>query len=106
MKPHLTEKSYLLATATKPAYTFLVSATDSTASIIKHLKERYGKDVTDVRFVANAAKQVARKGIRGTVTRRRKAIITLTKGQTLAAFDIPSSEKETPKKEKDSKTKE
>lgn len=103
MKPHLTEKSYLLATAVKPVYTFMVSQTDTTADITKHIKTLYNKEVIDVRFVANAAKRLKRKGIAGTVGKRRKAVVTLKAGQTLAAFDVPSAEKEQPKKAKDSK---
>jgi|GEM_PF-3355950 len=101
MKPHLTEKSYLLATAAKPAFTFLVSVKDNTAYITKQIKQLYGKDVVEVRFVSNAAKKVTKKGVRGTVARRRKALVILKANQTIAAFDIPTNEKESPKKNKE-----
>lgn len=90
MKPHLTEKSYLLATAVQPAFTFMVSAKTTSAEVTAYIKEMYGKDVIEVRFVSNAKKQVKRKGIKGTVSARRKAIVVLKPGQTIAAFDIPS----------------
>lgn len=98
MKPHLTEKSYLLATATKPAFIFKVGPKTTTAEISMLIKQLYGKDVTGVRFVSNAAKRVKRKGITGTASKRRKAIVTLKPGQSIAAFDVPAAE--SPKEEK------
>lgn len=100
MKPHLTEKSYLLATAEKPVYTFMVAKNDTTTKVKAFIATNYEKEVVDVRFVTNAAKSVRRRGVKGTVAARRKALVTLKKGQTIAAFDIPSADEPKDKKKK------
>lgn len=93
MKPHLTEKTYLLATAINPVYTFLVRSTDTITSVREHITNVYGKHVTDVRFVTIAKKAVKRRGITGSTTKRKKAIVILKKGESIAAFDVPSTDK-------------
>lgn len=88
MKAHLTEKTMLLASQAKPAFTFIVKPTENGQSIIKEAKKQFNVDVIDIRFLKTAAKNLRFKGIKGKKAAIKKAILTLQPKQKIDLFDI------------------
>lgn len=95
--PHVTEKSYAGISDEKGAastYTFRIKA-DLTKDIVKRVVEREFKvTVTDVRIVNLPGKARRFKGVKGKTSARKKAIVRLTAGQKIAAFDLPDQKAE------------
>ena len=88
MKPYLTEKTYLLSTQPQPVFTFLISPLDTIATVKAKIKQLYKKQVIKVRFVKNPGRKIIRRGVKGVVRGRRKALVTLAKGEKIAAFEV------------------
>lgn len=84
--------------ADKPVFTFMVSKTDNKRSVVMKVKEMFGKDAINVRFLKNAAKKVKRQGVHGVRALRRKALVELVKGQKIKEFDIETKEDKKAKK--------
>lgn len=100
MKVHVTEKTFQLASGTKPVFTLLVQSQTTAHELREFLKSVYKVDLTSVRYATNAPKEVRRKGIKGTTNGRRKAYVTLKAGQRLPEFDVDTKEAKASTKEK------
>lgn len=83
LRPRITEKAYSLNAGNQ--FVFVV-AKDAHKSVIRRaVEEVYGVEVVDVRTVnlPGKAKMFGRKGIVGSRSATKKAIVTLKKGQTI-----------------------
>ena len=104
LTPRITEKSYRgISEDAKLAnvYTFVVSPKARKEEIKKAVEAEHKVTVVDVRTVTLPGKARRFKGIMGATSSVKKAIVTLAKGQTIAAFDNEASDKADAKKEKE-----
>lgn len=88
-RPIITEKTLFLVSTTN-AYTFEVQPQATKTQVVKAVEELFGVKVTGVSTVMRG-RSMRRTGKRRTntlVPRKKKAIVTLAKGQTIALFDI------------------
>lgn len=100
LKPYLTEKATgLMAQNT---FVFLVSSRATKPSVAAELKAAYGVTPMAVRIVNLPARKVTFKRKAGVQGERRKAYVTLPKGQKIPGFETLQEAKqpETPAKEK------
>lgn len=91
-RPVITEKTLFLAN-TANAYTFEVQPSATKTQVAKAIEELFNVKVTGVSTVMRG-RSMRRTGKRRTTTivpRKKKAIVTLQKGQTIALFDITGS---------------
>ena len=92
-RPIITEKTLFLA-STANAYTFEVQPSATKTQVVKAIEELFGVKVTGVNTVMRS-RSMRRTGKRRTtiiVPRKKKAIVTLVKGQTIALFDVTAGE--------------
>jgi large subunit ribosomal protein L23 len=92
-RPIITEKTLFLANTTN-AYTFEVDPTATKTQIAATVEELFNVKVTGVSTVMRG-RSLQRTGRRRTVTlvpRKKKAVLTLQKGQTISLFDITGGE--------------
>jgi large subunit ribosomal protein L23 len=88
-KPIITEKTlYLVSTAN--AYTFEVQPTATKTQIAKAVEELFNVKVTGVNTVmrGRSMQRTGKRRVATIVPRKKKAILTLEKGQSIALFDI------------------
>lgn len=93
-KPIITEKSLFLVN-TSNAYTFEVSTTATKTQIAEAIERTFGVKVTGVSTVmrGRSLKRTGRRRVMTIVPRRKKAMVTLAKGQTISLFDLTGGEK-------------
>lgn len=96
-KPIITEKS--LANAEKGVYTFAVADKTSKPEIAKAVEAIYKVTVKNVRVSSVKGHEVRRKNGIGKQRDWKKAIVTLTAGQTIKDFQFEAETVETDKKE-------
>jgi large subunit ribosomal protein L23 len=92
-RPIITEKTLFLAN-TANAYTFEVDPSATKTQIAAIVEELFNVKVTGVSTVMRG-RSLQRTGRRRTVTlvpRKKKAVLTLQKGQTISLFDISGGE--------------
>jgi large subunit ribosomal protein L23 len=94
IKPVITEKSLFLAQNSK--FTFKVDKLAVKGTIAKAVSELYGVTVTDVSVISmhGKAHRAGKKQVKIILPNWKKAIVTLKKGQSIAAFEIKSDESE------------
>ena len=88
-RPIITEKTLFLANTTN-AYTFEVQPTATKTQVKKAVEELFGVKVVGVSTVMRS-RSMRRTGKRRAATivpRKKKAVVTLLKGQSIALFDI------------------
>lgn len=87
--PVITEKSMMKA-QTQRVYTFYVDPTASKQQVAEVVEKTFGVNVIDVRTtkVAGKVKRTGRKRVSVQTAARKKAMVTLKEGQTIAVFDI------------------
>jgi len=95
IKPVLTEKTVRLA-AVDNTYTFAVSRAASKHQVANGVSELYSVDVIRVRTIVNHAdtRRTGRRRSVVSISKSKKALVTIKKGQTIAAFDISDAVKE------------
>ena len=104
LAPRITEKTYRgISDDAKVAnvYTFTVSPKARKEEIKKAVEAEYKVTVEDVRTVTLPGKARRFRGIKGSTSSVKKAIVTVAKGQTIAAFDINTGDKAAAKKDKE-----
>lgn len=99
--PHITEKTYKLV-AERNAYTFFVDRTATKGQIKEAAEKTFGVKVVSVHttMVAGKSKRSGTKRVSYVQPDKKKAIITLVKGQKIALFDIETQPKTETKEEK------
>lgn len=88
-RPIITEKSLFLVSTTN-AYTFEVQPTATKTQVVKAVEELFGVKVVGISTVMRG-RSIQRTGKRRAATavpRKKKAIVTLVKGQTISLFDM------------------
>lgn len=91
MKPIITEKSMRLASS--GTYMFDVNPTANKPMIVKAAKEQFKVDAINVRISILKGKEKRLKGIVGTRSDRKRAYVTVKKGQKISVFEITEEEK-------------
>lgn len=86
LKPVVTEKSMRLAESGR--YTFFVPGQTSKVAIAKLIAELYKVTVTSVRIAKLPGKPKRRGTISGSTSPKIKAIVALTKGQTIPGYEL------------------
>ncbi len=92
-RPIITEKTLFLASTTN-SYTFEVDPSATKTQIAETVEKLFGVKVTGVSTVMRG-RSLRRTGKRRTVIlvpRKKKAILTLEKGQKIALFDLAAGE--------------
>lgn len=86
LRPRITEKAYALNGANQ--FVFEVSRDAHKSVIARSVQEAYGVEVIDVRTVnlPGKSKVFGSKGIIGSRTATKKAIVTVKKGQSIELF--------------------
>lgn len=89
IRPVLTEKSVRLATV-ENTYTFAVARSANKHQIADAVHALYKVDAVRVRTIVNHAdtRRTGRRRSVVSVSKSKKALVTIKKGQTIAAFDI------------------
>ena len=105
-RPLITEKSLFLANTTN-TYTFEVDTNASKNQIAEAIEEVFGVKVTGVSTVMrnSSLKRTGRRRVVRTVARKKKAMVTLAKGQTIALFDVTGAQEAEQTEKKASKKK-
>ncbi|MBT4121638.1 50S ribosomal protein L23 [bacterium] len=85
IKPLVTEKGTFLATENK--YLFEVGLKANKKQIKKAIKATYNVDVTKVNIIPVKGKKVRYGKVKGKTKNRKKAIVTLKKGQTIEVYE-------------------
>lgn len=87
--PVITEKSMFNAKAGS-VYTFYVASTATKKQVAEAVKNTFGVDVVAVRTAAlyGKSKRTGKKRITRQQTNKKKAMVTLKAGQTIAIFDV------------------
>jgi len=100
LKPVITEKSFSLAKNSQ--FTFYVNRFATKTTIAAAVKELFNVDVIKVKTlkIKGKTKKSAKKRFTSTASDKKKAIITLKKGQTIEYFQLPE-EKDKSKAKKD-----
>lgn len=86
LKPVITEKS--LMQAGQGTYVFVVPMSANKLTIAEAVKTQFKVDPTDVRVSIAKGKLKRFKQIKGRRVDTKKAYVTLTKGQSIAAFNL------------------
>lgn len=88
-RPVITEKSMLIA-KTQSAYTFLVELLSTKAQVAEAVEEAFGVDVIKVNMTVLSAKRqrVGKARKMKTNEKRKKAVVTLKKGQKIPLFEV------------------
>ncbi len=88
-RPIITEKTLFLANTTN-AYTFEVAPTATKNQIAEEVEKLFGVKVTGISTVMRnrSAKKTGRRRVTTMIARKKKAVVTLAKGQSIALFDI------------------
>ncbi len=92
IKPVITEKSMRLAGA--GTYMFDVSSYANKVTVAEAVKAQFKVDPTEVRTTILKGKVKQLKGIKGTRKDKKRAYVTVKKGQTISAFDSEPEKKE------------
>ena len=94
-RPLITEKSLFLVNTTN-TYTFEVDTTASKSQIAEAVEEVFGVKVTGVSTVMrnSSLKRTGKRRVVRTIARKKKAMVTLAKGQTIPLFDITGAQEE------------
>lgn len=95
--PHITEKSYLgigEGKSVAPTYTFRLPAGLTKEMVKKAIEKEFKVHITRVRTIHLPGKSRRVKGIVGRTQSVRKAIVTLKKGEKIAAFEIEEKKSE------------
>jgi len=95
LKPVITEKSMNLAA--RGVYMFDINPTANKPLVAKAVKDQFKVDTTQVRISIIKGKVKKFKGVIGQRTNKKRAYVTLKKGQKISVFDI-KEEKEEKKK--------
>lgn len=82
IKPFITEKATMLADG-QNIYTFHVESDANKNEIKKAVKTLYGVDAVKVAVINLPARRVMRRGIPGTKSAKKKALVYLKKGDTI-----------------------
>lgn len=91
LKPVITEKSMNLAGS--GVYLFDVSLASNKPLVAKAVKEQFKVDVTDVRIAITKGKIKRFRGVAGQRKDKKRAYVTVKKGQKIAVFDVQTEEK-------------
>jgi large subunit ribosomal protein L23 len=88
-RPLITEKTLFLANTTN-AYTFEVASTATKNQIAEEVEKLFGVKVIGISTVMRnrSTKKTGRRRVTTMIARKKKAIVTLAKGQTISLFDI------------------
>jgi large subunit ribosomal protein L23 len=88
-RPIITEKTLFLAN-TSNSYTFEVQPTATKTQVAQAVEELFNVKVTGVSTVmrGRSMRRTGRRRVITVVPRKKKAIVTLQKGQTITLFDI------------------
>jgi large subunit ribosomal protein L23 len=99
--PHITEKSYRLAGSKEslPQYTFKVAAGIGKDDLKALVEKEYKVSVIAVQSVHIPGKNRRFKGVMGRTSDLHKMIITLKKGDHIAAFEVDSQSTNAAKEE-------
>lgn len=94
IKPHITEKSYSMASKDNATqkFTFKVNSGVRAESIKKAIEEQYKVNVEKINMINIPGKVRRFKGIIGQTKSYRKALVVLKKGQNISDFDIDVKE--------------
>lgn len=92
-KPLITEKTLFLASTTN-AYTFEVDPSSTKTQIAQAIEEVFGVKVTGVSTVmrGRSAQRTGKRRAWSVVPRKKKAVVSLAKGQKIALFDVNGAE--------------
>jgi large subunit ribosomal protein L23 len=87
--PVITEKSMLKAQAQR-VYTFYVDPTANKQQIAESVEKTFGVNVIDVHTssIAGKSKRTGKKRMEMQTNNRKKAMVTLKEGQSIAVFDV------------------
>ena len=91
LKPVITEKSMNLAA--KGIYMFDVNARSNKPIIAQAVKEQFKVEVTNVRIAIIKGKIKKFKGVEGQRKDKKRAFVTVKRGQKIAVFDVQEEEK-------------
>lgn len=88
-RPIITEKTLFLANKTN-AYTFEVDPSATKTQVVEAVEKMFGVKVTGVSTVMRnrSLRRTGSKRVKILVPRKKKAIVTLQKGQTITLFDM------------------
>lgn len=92
--PHITEKAYSgvkEAGSEASTYVFRIAFEMNKASVKTMVESAFKVSVTDVRIVRLPGKVRKFKGVAGTTSNRKKAVVRLKPGDRIAAFDVESN---------------
>ncbi len=81
VKPKISEKAAFLSEQGK--YVFVIAQRATAPEVKKEVRQRYGVDAVDVHIINKKGKMKGRGRMLGRQARRRSAIVTLAKGQTI-----------------------
>jgi large subunit ribosomal protein L23 len=92
-RPVITEKSLYLANKVN-AYTFEVQPTATKTQIAKAVEEVFSVKVTGVQTVmrSRSLRRTGKRRLLEIVPRKKKAVVTLEKGQSITLFDLSESQ--------------
>lgn len=85
VRPLVTEKATIMAADSK--YSFVVAKEANKIEVAKAVKAVYGVNPVDVNIINMKGKRVTRGRIRGQRKDWKKAIVTLSKGETIALYE-------------------
>ena len=87
--PVITEKSMFKAQSQR-VYTFYVDPSSTKQQITETVEKTFGVNVIDIRTsqVAGKIKRTGKKRMATQTARRKKAMVTLQEGQSIALFDV------------------
>lgn len=99
IRPHRTEKSFALAAA--GYYTFAVAGDAAKKTIGQAIADFYHVHVVDVRtaFMPGKTKRAGGRQTRGATSSWKKAMVRLSAGEKIDAFEIPKDKTTDAKKE-------
>lgn len=94
LKPHITEKAYRTISEDKKAsstYTFKVLPRARKEDIKLLVEKTYSVHVLDVRMISVLGKGRTFKGIKGSTSPFKKAIVRLKAGESIKEFDVETT---------------
>ena|SRR5258708_2699665 len=91
-RPLITEKTLFLAN-TRNAFTFEVDPSATKTQVAEVVEKLFNVKVTGVQTVmrGRSLRRTGKRRMTGLVPRKKKAIVTLQKGQTITLFDVSKS---------------
>jgi large subunit ribosomal protein L23 len=91
-RPIITEKSLFLANKSN-AFTFEVDPNATKTQVVEAVEKLFGVKVTGVSTVmrGRSLRKTGKRRVNTLVPRKKKAIVTLAKGQTIPLFDLSES---------------